>query len=246
MSKAKTITLADNPKPKPSIVESDDEDDVSVDQSSDDDVTDDENDDPTVLLSPPPAPPLKSTGIPVVTARVVGVHPPPERAYILGDDVVICLGKLSGKRMLQLRECTQKGQKFHVHDYKKARLDAMQVKNLQYRLHNGIRDTMHDGGPKNKQGVESYAVSKLLQVEINLEYGLKLDIREMFIPQGEPDPVCTRRGVRLNTDQVDELTRVLDLIKPHWASFDELDVPCFVRHLQFENQEDLMNCPYCN
>lgn len=110
-----------------------------------------------------------------------------------------------------------------------------------YTVVSGIRCTTKDQNTR----FEVYDVSTLLQVQIDMEFGLKLDIREMFIPPHE-DPVCTRRGVRLVTDQVDDLTCVLDLIKPHWSTFDALDMPCFMRHLQYKNQEVLMNCPHCN
>lgn len=128
------VSTADIPKQKQQIVESDDEDNADIEvvkKSSDNDSTDEEDDDHTVLHATPPAPPLLSTSIPVVTARVKGIHPPPERAYLLGDDILVCLGKVRGNRMLQLRKCVQKGKKFHAHEEKKAHLDAMQVKNLQ-------------------------------------------------------------------------------------------------------------------
>lgn len=117
------------------------------------------------------------------------------------------------------------------------RLDAQQASNLLH-MRDVIRAVMHDGGPR--FGTEVIGIGKRVRVTL-LEESNLVDIRQFWQPEDTSEENGTKKGVRLNTVEFDDLAHVLDTFYNLWEEMSE-STPCPIAH---DDDEGKAKCQYC-
>lgn len=109
-----------------------------------------------------------------------------------------------------------------------------------------MEDAMELGAMGGQQlSQRTWYLGDRLRAVIDLEWGASLNLRHFFLPEGETEEMATRRGVRLNADEISNLLDILRTIEGHWPALAEVRVPCYIDHAMEENQEAILNCPRC-
>ena len=159
---------------------------------------------------------------------VLLMAPRPVVAYRLGfGNKFLCLVAQQGFLVAKLVETVERGGFLVPNGEKIVKLEAMEMAGLEYFLPE-FRATMHDGGPLYGEKVEH--LGGLHYMGLNSQFGEALDIRSFFRRMPTAKPSASRKGVRLSTQEVDDLALVMPLIKAGWAQLATIQQPCFLQH----------------
>lgn len=197
--------------------------------------------------SPPEAPPLDEVELEDVSPKVKQPRDskiPPLVTYLVNDEACATILEKKGSVYFMLRGI--KYQDFGaiaLDNYVMVKFNPQQTKNLQYRLRYEIRNVMHDGGPVS--GYEAFKITPLIKCVVDTEYSVKLNIREMFVTPKNTRQ-CTKRGFLFSKSEVDRLLQIVDEICVKWGDMRHIDEACFERHVKQPNQQDLIDCQYCD
>lgn len=93
--------------------------------------------------------------------------------------------------------------------------------------------------------VRTWYLGDRLRATIDVEWGNNINLRHFFVPQGATEEYTTRRGVRLNLAEMQNLLDAIRAIEGQWPALAAIRVPCYVDHSMQENQEAILNCPRC-
>ena len=78
-------------------------------------------------------------------------------------------------------------------------------------------------------------------------YGPTCDFRHFWLPPGDMELVPTRRGIKLDLNQLDKLLQIMqEILEMTWTDFHNIPEPCYIEHARQNNQQAFLMCPRCN
>ena len=184
------------------------------------------NEDFDYVLPPAPEPVQREI---IDEKDVLLMAPRPVVAYRLGfGNKFLCLVAQQGVLVAKLVDTVERGGFPVPNGEKIIKLEAMEMAGLDYFLPE-FRATMHDDGPM--YGEKTKHVGGLHFMGLNSQYREALDICSFFRRLPTAKPSATKKGVRLSTQEVDDMALIMPIVKAGWAQLAAIQsIGCQVNH----------------
>ena len=193
------------------------------------------------LPAPPHLPDIQL--LPVEDSLTRPLHGRPKMAFELGRGRHVFIASFNGDHNLHVRE-------MKINELTKSKyptpqgicLDSVQTRSLIHHLPE-MRAAVAAGVSSPEM---NWHLGKLVFASFNPDYGMAIDLRKFWVtPEGRLHG--TRKGIRLNQGEVDNLAWAMDVAPSRWHTLANYDVPCFITHEQENDvQRAKEDCPYCS